>query len=370
MKQTNPEVSTKEVDSQPASKKRRTHSKEKSTEAQLDEEPPAKKQKTRPKRKDPAPARSIELTESPEPKPTEKPAGKKKKRPIKPKRIESDHQTTKQEEIRLPSPPDTDPIITTPQPSPVRDQSSQLMHLPEDPSMQTTQRPVTYQESPRLVHGSSSTVPHNSDDVYQMIQNKIVRHKNDKVSRQPLEIETILSRLPYREMMESLFGGKTEITDNIPIVTRDYEEYYMREANTEMQERPCVMGQNCECNFIDPKIPFVGVEFVLPGEEAKEDEVQMCVLCSRKVTKQLFNDLMTSDTEIRGIIQRYGNICNQPGEYAKQAMIFCPPNKAIQCMPLPMVDHQRNRYTVKIHNGQKIIKQSRVSYEEFKPDFQ
>lgn len=204
-----------------------------------------------------------------------------------------------------------------------------------------------------------------TNDVYKLIQERILRYQNhcNEGSRGKLEIDTVLSKIPYKAMMEHLFNDDSESCSNPPVVTKAYEELFMREPIGK-DERACVMGSNCECMFIDPKLPFVGVEFLLPAEKV-EDEVKMCVLCCRKTTKQLFQEMLLSNVYFRGVIQRYGNICNLPNEYAKEALLFCPPNKSIQCMPLPVVDHQRNRYRVKIHNGNKYITQHRVCFEDF-----
>ena len=32
-------------------------------------------------------------------------------------------------------------------------------------------------------------------------------------------------------------------------------------------ERLCVMGERCECRYIDKGNPFTAVEFILPGEK-------------------------------------------------------------------------------------------------------
>jgi hypothetical protein len=55
-------------------------------------------------------------------------------------------------------------------------------------------------------------------------------------------------------------------------------------------ERPCAMGTACECMYIDAGQPFVGVEFVIPTDEA--EHAQLCVLCCRKVTQQLFHEML------------------------------------------------------------------------------
>jgi hypothetical protein len=130
-----------------------------------------------------------------------------------------------------------------------------------------------------------------------------------------LNLDAILSRVPYREILENLYGREHYPHPDVPVVSRAYEEAYLREPMPNSGERPCVAGDLCECNFIDPCMPFVGVEFTLPSEAITRPEIpQFCVLCSRKVTRKLFYDVLFTGKEVHGVIQRYGNICSVPGE--------------------------------------------------------
>jgi hypothetical protein len=189
-----------------------------------------------------------------------------------------------------------------------------------------------------------------------------------------LRLDHVLSSVPYREMLESLFGGVTGAAPALPLVTKAYEESYMREPGP--NERQCAMGPKCECMFIDPNCPFVGVEFDLFLEEkgispdsvhfaSSQGWAKLCVLCSRKTTQKLFYDACYSGCRVQGVIQRYGNICNQPGEYAREVMLICPPSAQWQCLPLPIMSHQRNRYRVHVVAGRKHLQQLRVSFEDF-----
>ena len=136
----------------------------------------------------------------------------------------------------------------------------------------------------------------------------------------------------------------------------------MREAGH--GERQCAMGVKCECMFIDANAPFVGVEFDLPNPQI-DSKANLCVLCSRKTTQKLFYDACYSGTRTQGLIQRYGNLCNQTGEYARDCMLICPPSAQWHCLPLPIMSHQRNRYRVQVVAGIKHLQQLRVSHEDF-----
>ena len=104
-----------------------------------------------------------------------------------------------------------------------------------------------------------------------------------------LDMDHILSRVPYRDMLENLFGeasGASGPTPELPIITKVYEESFMRQATA--GERPCAMGDQCECRFIDRQAPFTAVEFRLPSDP---EVPQMCVLCSRRTTQKMFYDM-------------------------------------------------------------------------------
>ena len=145
-----------------------------------------------------------------------------------------------------------------------------------------------------------------------------------------LNMDSILSRLPYKKMLEDLFSGEGVKAPHVPVVTKAYEESMMREP-IDASERPCVMGDMCECNMISSVNGFTGVAFVLPGDVANGDEEEegktgqhMCVLCHRKMVQSLFFDMVYCGVpHARGVIQRYGNICGQPGEYAREVCTRC-----------------------------------------------
>jgi len=69
------------------------------------------------------------------------------------------------------------------------------------------------------------------------------------------------SRVPYKDILQNLFSNTKEVPRNIPIITKVYEESFMRQPFA--REQACVMGNQCECRFIDKNNPFIGVEFRL-----------------------------------------------------------------------------------------------------------
>ena len=170
-----------------------------------------------------------------------------------------------------------------------------------------------------------------------------------------LDFSDVLSHIDYRHVLEGLFGGRSMGAD-VPVVTRVYEESFMREPMT--GERKCVMGTSCEAMVIDKFKPFIAVEFQLPGKQTETP--QMCVLCSRKHTQRLFYEFLyrTTPASCTGVIQRYGVLCDVPGEYAKDACLVMPPHGPVHCMPYPSVAYQRSHFAVQTHCMSHFISQS------------
>lgn len=201
----------------------------------------------------------------------------------------------------------------------------------------------------------------------QMVLAQLSKNRPQPSEAQPpacMEVHCLLSKLPYQKMLSDLFMHQDKEvlpSPNIPYVTRTYEESFMREP-LNSSERLCAKQDNCECMFLDKDQPFVAVEFLLPGERPPPTP-HLCVVCCRAVTQQLYYDIMFDKQDFGGVIQRFGNIHSQPGEYALDAMLIAAPNVALHIMPLPIVSHQRNRYSVVIKRGIKHLKQSRVYFQ-------
>lgn len=179
-----------------------------------------------------------------------------------------------------------------------------------------------------------------------------------------MEVHCLLSKLPYQKMLSDLFSVNDKDlmpNPNIPFVSRVYEESFMREP-LNSTERLCAKGEQCECMFIDQENPFVCIEFLLPGEKQPASP-HLCVVCCRAVTQQLYYDIMFDKHDFGGVIQRFGNIHSQPGEYALDAMLIAAPSVPLHIMPLPIVSHQRNRYSVYNKHGIKHLRQSRVYFQ-------
>ena len=131
-----------------------------------------------------------------------------------------------------------------------------------------------------LSSDNSSALTDGRDD-YDSIVNVIKRQVNDSKflpqTPEEIQLDHVLSSLPYQALLESLFNGVNGSTVEVPLVSKMYEESYMREPFP--GDKPCVMNERCECMFIDKNAPFIGTEFILPGEDTSKtlDTPRMCV---------------------------------------------------------------------------------------------
>lgn len=211
------------------------------------------------------------------------------------------------------------------------------------------------------------------------LESKKLSGSQEEDAEESISLDHVLSSAPFRSMLQDLLGFSSSSSSSeeasgtggleIPLVTKSYEEMFMREPVYEY-ERECVMGAECECNFVGvkPGDGFVGVEFLLPNESGLDSEQrarQRCVLCHRKQVQSRFYDMVYTGRPCRGVIQRYGNICNQENEYARDVMLICPPNGPVEHMPFPVASHQRNRYTVYVNGGIRYIRQNFMGWKDF-----
>lgn len=202
----------------------------------------------------------------------------------------------------------------------------------------------------------------NNEEGLKHITNIVSNHirQGTQIEKDDYDISALLDTIPFVKMLADV--NVDADAPPVPLVTRVYEENYMRQCISD-SETPCVMQSQCECMLIDTKQPFVGVAFTVPSEASISNG--MCLLCLRKTTQMLFYKTIHSGHNVKAVIQKYGNICNEPGEYHASAMLICPPNGPVHSMPLPIVAHQRNKYTVVNKSGVLWVQQHNVYYEDF-----
>lgn len=175
--------------------------------------------------------------------------------------------------------------------------------------------------------------------------------------QEALQLDTVLSNVPYQKILESLLAPQGAPAAPVPVVTKAYEESFMRECLYQ-GERKCAMGAECECRFIDRDDPFTATEFLLPGQTAADGGPHMCVLCSRKHTQKMFYDMLYRPPAMHiGTIQRYGVLVGQAKEYSPDSVLLMPPHGPVHLMPYPSPVHTRNGYTIVTRAGVRYLAQ-------------
>jgi len=174
-------------------------------------------------------------------------------------------------------------------------------------------------------------------------------------------LEQIVSSTNYRSVLKSEKSDKVTYTNDIKFVSKSYEDTYLRQPIS-ADEKRCVRGNECECMHIDPAQKFIGVEYILPWETDKKTN-GMCLPCVRATTQILFYDIVHSGAIVNGIIQRFYNKHSIAGEYKLSNMLICPPNGPIENLPMPILRHQRNLYTVHNDNNIYHMTQTNVDFQ-------
>ena len=136
-------------------------------------------------------------------------------------------------------------------------------------------------------------------DLEQTVWRKLQEDPSDSLQDCELDVCQVISSCGYKDMLENLFHNVDAKLPDVPILTRAYEERLMRQPMS--GETPCAMGELCECQFIDRRMPFTAVELRFPNDPPTP---QMCVICCRKTTQKLFFDMCFTGKKVKGVIQR------------------------------------------------------------------
>eukprot|EP00961_Rhodomonas_salina_P046587 625153-Rhodomonas_salina.1 len=101
-----------------------------------------------------------------------------------------------------------------------------------------------------------------------VIQNKLNHNVNILPLDEELRLDHIISGVPYKQIIREIYGEHS-LNDKpeIPLITRIYEESFMRECMNK-NEKQCVNKDMCECMFIEKGNQFIGTEFLLPNEKS------------------------------------------------------------------------------------------------------
>lgn len=209
---------------------------------------------------------------------------------------------------------------------------------------------------------SFTKIMKNIDIAIQAVETTEIELKSNSQKAKTIidSLRQIVWKIPFVSMLQSM--KPNGLLDDVPIISKQYEENFMRSCSSN-QEKPCISGRECECMFINPNKPFVCIQFVLPQSTITSSG--LCIICLRKTTQLLFHKTIFNGLDPKTCIQKHGNICGEIGEYHASAMLICNPNGPVHCMPLPIVAHQRNRYSVCERAGVKFLKQLNVAESDF-----
>jgi len=180
-----------------------------------------------------------------------------------------------------------------------------------------------------------------------------------KVSTSP---QKVINMTKFKDILRGVEAPHITYTNMLQSVSKAYEDTYLRQA-VGIEERSCVRGEDCKCMFIDATQPFVGVEYLLPWERSRKEISGMCLPCTRAATQALFYDILHSDTQVTGLVQKFYNEHSHEGEYRLCAMLFCPPSGPLHNLPMPVLRHQRNFCSVHCNNNVYFMNQVGVDFQ-------
>ncbi len=149
------------------------------------------------------------------------------------------------------------------------------------------------------------------------------------------------------------------ISQNIEVVPRDYEEQYLREPLK--KERKCANNSHCQ----GLQIPctgdnsFILREFLLPSQQDTLKRTgklpkmrQLCLMCRRNEICKAYINIRAEGKGCKSnvILQSYRNIVQKPGEYCIEDTIISSQN-CFQGILDPVVMHSRAAYRLVVKNN-------------------
>lgn len=183
-------------------------------------------------------------------------------------------------------------------------------------------------------------------------------------------VRALIQQKPCDTLSPEDIKHKEHVRVSIQVVTRAYEEQYLREPTG--KERPCIMGDQCQGMNL-PHVNangFVVREFLLPSEEEEfkrtgnlPTEGRLCLMCKRSEIARAFINIRADGMGVKNnvILQDYRNIVGEEGEYCLEDCLLSSPN-VFQGLLDPIVLHLRNAYRFKVINGVRYYEQWRMKY--------
>lgn len=204
-------------------------------------------------------------------------------------------------------------------------------------------------------------------------RNKDFWHRTDLSHLRPYDfpyVRALIQQKPCDTLSPEDIKHKEHVRCTIQVVTRAYEENYLREATG--KERSCIMGEQCQGMHLPHVIEnaFVLREFLLPTEEEEFSrtaklpvEGRLCLMCKRSEIARAFINIRADGMGVKNniILQDYRNIVDEEGEYCLEDCLLSSP-QVFQGLLDPVVLHLRNAYRLKVVKGVRHYEQWRMKY--------
>lgn len=243
---------------------------------------------------------------------------------------------------------------------------------------------VTEEEMPELMQASQGPEEKPAQVVAEMTyfnqKNSDFWQREDLSHLRPYDfpfIRALLQVAPQDTLSPEDTRHKETARSTIEVVTRDYEQRYLREPVG--NERQCIMGELCQGMQLphvkDQK--FILREFLLPSEEEQSKrtrqwpkEGRLCILCKRAEIARAFINIRADGMGVKNnmILQDYRNLVNVPGEYRLEDCILSS-SSIFQGLLDPVVLHIKSGYRVKTIQGVRHLDQWRMKYPEHEKSF-
>lgn len=198
-------------------------------------------------------------------------------------------------------------------------------------------------------------------------------HRTDLSHLRPYDfpyVRALLQQDPVDTLSPEEIKHKEHVRTSIQVVTRAYEEQYLREPRG--KERACIMGDLCQGMHL-PQVSenrFILREFLLPTEEDEykrsgklPQEGRLCLMCKRSEIARAFINIRADGMGVKNnvILQDYRNIVGEEGEYCLEDCLLSS-HTIFQGLLDPVVLHLRNAYRLKIIDGVRHYEQWRMKY--------
>lgn len=204
-------------------------------------------------------------------------------------------------------------------------------------------------------------------------QNQDFWKRNDLSHLRPYDfpyVRALVQQNPCDTLSPEDIKHKAHLRVSIQVVTRAYEEEYLREPLR--KERSCIMGDQCQGMHLpaSQNNAFILREFLLPTEEEEykrtsklPTEGRLCLMCKRSEIARAFINIRADGMGVKNnvILQDYRNIIGEEGEYCMEDCLLSSPT-VFQGILDPVVLHLKNSYRLKIQNGVRYYEQWRMKY--------